>query len=423
MILILIALIYLIYKIFKKESKNSSIIFILYIFIILSGTKLFSISILRPEIFVTILIIYGYYIIINDKNIYHKISLFLIYLICIYIHPYAMYFIPAILVLFRKNILIFILLLIASYSSLQLWDLQLFNCSDIQIINFNNNFNINPLDVLRSPINTFNEIINNLSFSRIKDIFIRITINNNYLILSDYLPSFNRSIIFYISNILSVSIFATSVIYSIYYIFLNIIYYKKINNIILYVILIYVGLLIHLILNKTNAFYAVNFWYINFTFFLLIGICKINYEKFLPLYSKNTIIIGFVLFGLLVNLKIAEKSWKHIGPNINLFKNSYYDSIYRNEVRKKFNECCSGIPKYSFAIDDSAYFIVKDLIKFPVPVTYSSIFEKEDEVYKARKTKYIIARCDYLKNKYQLEFIYEIDGGLSKNNICLKKIN
>lgn len=415
MALILMGLIYLMYRIFKSKSKNGLFFFIVYIFLILSGTKLFSLVILRPEIFVSILILYGYYVVSKDINIFNELFILLIYLICIYIHPFSIYFLPAVLVVVRRNISIIIISLVATFYSYRLWDLQLFNCDDINVIKFNTNFNINPVEILRSPINHLDEILNNIDINRIKEVLNRITINKIYSNSSNYLPGFESSHLFNLSNGISVCAFLISLIYSLGYIIYNIIFFKKINKNSLYLTLIFLGVITHLILNKTNSFYAVNFWYIVLTFLTFVEVSR--NVKNIHYYKTNIIII--VLFGLIVNLQIFRYTWDHLGPNLNLFKNTYYSASYRLMVLNKFSECCSNLSKDSFVVDDASYFILKNKIKYPVPITYANIFNTSELVYQKRHVKYIIARCDALKQyKNNVEIV---DGGYGDLNICLKK--
>jgi hypothetical protein len=174
-----------------------------------------------------------------------------------------------------------------------------------------------------------------------------------------------------------------------------------------------------LVLNKTNSFYAVNFWYLILTFFLLVRISKINNPKFLNLKNSILIIIPSIIFGLTVNIIIAERTWSHNGPNLNLFNNTYYNASYRTKVVNKFLECCGDLPKDSYVVDDASYFILKKEIKYPTPITYAGIFGDDEAVYSYRKIKYIITRCDAL-NKYEFKGDM-VDGGYGNMNICFKK--
>jgi hypothetical protein len=173
-----------------------------------------------------------------------------------------------------------------------------------------------------------------------------------------------------------------------------------------------------MLLNKTNAFYAVNFWYFIYIFIFFKEMSNIQSLGFI---KKKQVIFLIILFGLIVNINILSKTINHQGPNLNLVFN-YYSYKYRKEVISEFEKCCNNEKKTHFAIDDAAYFILKNKIMFPVPISYASVFGNQAEIYKERNVKFIIAKCDYLKANYGEKNITEVDGGFGSNNICINRL-
>ena len=420
---LLFILIYLIYKIFSIKKKESVFYFVLFLFLILSGTKLFSLVILRAEIFAALTIIYGYFLLVSDnKNILYKIPLICLYLMTVYIHPFAVYFFPAVVLVFRKNILFLLFLISATYFSIDLASFQFFHCDDIKINNWNQTFNLNPIDFIKNPKDWLINFKHNINFGRLEAILNRLTINDDYTNSSFYLPNFKNNIFFWVSNIIAIITFFSSVIYAQFFSIKNIVNYKKVNIEQIYIAFIYIGLTTHMLLNKTNAFYAVNFWYFLYAFFFIVEIQSVSLMRTIKIpFSRYRYTVSIIVFfGIIVSLLVVSQSFSHVGPNISLLDKSYFNKEYRNKVIKKFAECCEYLPKNSFVVDDASYFVLKNIIQYPVPITYAGMFKTEEKIYIEKNITYFIVRCgtlsSYGENKGDV-----VDGGYGDSNICFKK--
>ena len=410
--LLLLILLILVFKIFVKESRDGKLVFIIYLFGILSGSKLFSLVIFRPETTVCLLIIYGYFIILFNKGYLFKTSYVLLYSIAVYMHPFSIFFLPAALLVLRRNYFYLAFVLGSTYFGIQLWNHQMFECDYREMVNLLKNFNISIFDLFNDPRDTLLRIYENIGLERLQDIYEKLLINSDYKNSAYYLPGFTSIFILSISNILSLMFFAISILYGIIFIIISLIKIRNTNPKKLYAFLIFIGVFCHIILNKTNAFYAVSFWYFVLTFFACLGFIWL-----LRFRIKGNGILKYtawfsIVFGISVSLILINKTWDHIGPNINL-AHSHYDSHYRTLVVKKFEECCKNLPSNSFAIDDASYFILKKYIQYPVPVTYAKIFGISAQIYRDKNIKYLITRCGNLRGS---KFI--VEGGYGDSNIC-----
>lgn len=424
--LLLIFFLYLVYRLLVqncKSYKNVLFLFFILLGIGFSGTKLFSLVILRPEIFAVILILFGA-LVINSKSFFVKTAYVVFYSITIYMHPFAVYFLPAVMVVLKERFLLTGFGIFASYSAFQLWRYQLFKCSDQKIVKLNNSYNINPLTFLDDPIEFFRDVIDNLSVDRVFTVVNRLTINSNYEKSANYLPSFNESNpIFMVSNGLTLTFFVASLIYAIYFVthfFLNV---KSSDREGWYYSLVLVGVLVHMILNKTNSFYAVNFWYVILVSILFISLSKV--KSLMETLSMRMVFIAAssaATFGIATNIFILAESYGHIGPNLTLLDKVYYSSSYRNLVLSKLRTCCDKYSSNSVVIDDATYFIMKNNIILPVPITYAAVSGNEEDVYRLRGVKYVIARCDAIYGKFGRAEVQEVEGGFGSSNVCIKKL-
>jgi hypothetical protein len=176
-------------------------------------------------------------------------------------------------------------------------------------------------------------------------------------------------------------------------------------------------------LNKTNAFYAVDFWYFVLTLIILFEISDlVKASKFTSTLLATILLASAILFGIIVNLLLITGSWSHVGPNLSLNTRSYYDAAYRKKVIEYFDLCCSDFPRESFLVDDATYFILKKRIKFPVPVTYAGIFGNQNEIYANRRLQYSIIRCGAQKSVLDNQLGVVIEGGYGDQNVCFKFI-
>jgi hypothetical protein len=211
----------------------------------------------------------------------------------------------------------------------------------------------------------------------------------------------------------------TSIIFGIYFIVSNVSKFNKISTEKIYTVLILIGTTAHMLLNKTNAFYAVNFWYFVYVFIFFKEVSEYKIFKFLK--NKMYFIITIILIGIFINIIVLSKTLNHGGPNLNL-KFDHYSYSYRKKLISEFEKCCGEEPKNHFAIDDAAYFILKNKIQTPVPVTYASVFGNQSDIYRDKHIRYIIAKCDYIKSNYNLNELIEVEGAKIGKNICIKKL-
>jgi hypothetical protein len=338
------------------------------------------------------------------------------YSLSIYIHPFGLYFLPAVLVILWDKLILAFFVIFNSISSYYIFSNQLYKCSDKRIIDFNNNFNIKPNDFLEK--NYFEKVLKNLNFERLNLIISKIKISDDYNSSINYLPKsgLDNNVIFWISNGISVLlIYLTFILLPIYLFKIlkkeNTNQFK--NN--LYVLFLLIGVYIHLILNKTNAFYAVNFWYV----ILVIILANLIKDRFvINIKYRNILVCTFFVTGCLVSYSLLVPIKSHIGPNLNLYKNNY-SRDYIKKIKKYFNDCCSTLKEEKYVIDDATYFMLKNKIKYPIPITYSEMYKNSNEIYDYWNINYIIVRCGNFKDIDSNIVI--IDGGYGINNICFKK--
>jgi hypothetical protein len=357
---------------------------------------------------------------IKINKYYIKLVFLILYICSLYPHPFGLYFLPAVIVVLWGKYVLLAYSIIGSYFTLKLWNFQLFQCSDNRINELNNSFNINPLNILSNPLEFLESVYSNITLDRLTNIVDRITINSDYTRSANYLPAFKVGEFYIIiSNYITVALFLISIMYAIYFSISNLCAIKKINKEKIYTLCILFGTTAHMLLNKTNAFYAVNFWYFIYIFIFFKEISSVQTPGFIK--YKKPVILLIILFGLAVNINILSNTLKHEGPNLNLI-NNYYSHHYRKMVINEFEKCCNDEQKTHFAIDDAAYFILKNKVQLPVPITYAAVFGNQTDIYKERNIKFMIAKCDYIKANYGKNIITEVDGGLSGNNICINKL-
>ena len=394
--------------------------FLIYVLAALSGTKLYTIVLFRPEMFAILFIVYGYCITSQTDTKYSEKVIFLILYLClVYIHPLGLYFMPAVILVLFKNITLTVFALICSASSYKLWWHQLFTCVEPRALKLTSSFNISPLTIFESPLEFFSNIFVNLEWVIVKKIVTTVLISDDNSYTAAFFPKFDttHNFLYTVSNIVTSAVFISSFLWGLVFLIKNIYQWRRLGKIEVYCSLILLAIFTHLLLNRTYAFYATNFWYValSLLFFLNLNLTKIAFA------AKYTVIV-LAFFSISINYSLLLKIYDHDGPNLSLQSPYYYTKEYRKLVLDKFDQCCSSIENDKFQIDDASYFILKKKIKYPIPITYNSLFGTRDEINKIRGIEYSIAACHRNAALYDGVSGEQVDGGYGIYNICFLKL-
>lgn len=419
------------YKVLSKRySEVSNKVWVLIAVILFTGPKMVGVSIYRPEILTILLFFYGIWILQNRPNsLSHKISFLMLYTCSLSNHIMGIYFIPGVLIVCGATYLLSAFSLVATFQAYKLWHKQLIECSFEPLNALNKSFYINPIDFLTEPSVAFDRFRSTFSLRTFQIWIKRLSYNENYSDQIGFLPNFNPDNIFIaVSNIVAAAIFILALVCVIAQLF-KFIKRGLVKAILpqkddLFVSLFLIAVLVHMSLNRTAAFYAVSFWYVILTF-ATVYFCL---PKIIDIYGKGNFFSGilyFIFFSIAVSQVIfAGKLVRHYGPNIPLVKQFYYNSLYRRKVLATYKDYCTKIGGCnSVQIDDASYFVLKRDVHFPIPITYSAMFNDYKSIHKHYKTTVSVARCGSNRHMFgQDNEEIVVDGGFGDHNICIRKI-
>jgi len=378
----------LVYKNCKNKPKLFFYLFIT--FSLFASLALMPIALVshRAEYLWILFLAFSFYVIQHKNNIWIYIIYIFLYTLLCFNHPKYFYFFPLvfIVIITIPNLNIYIrtlfssLLLLISYYIYKLDLTQFLSCNNLpEMAVVNNSFNININDLLDGLNNARRDLILNFSIERFKVLVSRASFSESYS--TNFLPSipnlnsllitkFLNYIFFILATICTFLFFTCLFIYLflITKLVLNKNYVKSFHY--LKLLLIGVGLLAHISLNKAQAFYDSVSWLILMMLYVtyFISLIKININfiinnlivlKITQFFFITIIIINLYYVGIHIFYPLYLSKQEN---GVGLLKNSYYQN--RSEISALSKSCGVDIHKDKLITDDYAYFLVQ-----PSPIT------------------------------------------------------